>query len=94
MRDSPFTVYFDFETTTEDIVNNDKKCKLLATAKYMPSIPHWTLRRLKFLGAFNKILRRLHAWIISQKNTYHFLIKLPWNEWKMQLSVSYTEKKQ
>ena len=40
MRDSPFTVYFDFETTTEDSVTNDKKCKLLATAKYMPSIPH------------------------------------------------------
>ena len=40
MRDSPFTVYFVFETTTEDIVTNDKKCKLLTTAKYMPSIPH------------------------------------------------------
>ena len=39
MGDFPFTVYFDFETTTGDTVtDNKKKCMSLAIVKYLSLI--------------------------------------------------------
>ena len=35
MGNLPFTVYFDFETTTRDSAINNKKCFLLAIVKYL-----------------------------------------------------------
>ena len=76
LGDVPFTVYFDFETTTGDVVFLDLKMFVVSYFQIYSFHPSLNLEeKWSFLEVFSKALRKFMIYVVSGKSPFPTLIE-------------------
>ena len=91
MGDVPFSVYFDFETTTGDAVFFDWKMYVLSYCLIFTFNKSLNMDKIVTYRSFQQTSQQLYDLSHLGKNTFHFLIEQPLGNWKMLLLLYFLE---